>query len=82
MRAEKNAHIVESVVYAEDLTATWEDVSKGFVDWRECRVDGSHLKEPEDAAQAGKMMQAIDLDKSGSVSLEEFKAIAWTCATN
>ena len=58
VRADKNTHIVESVVYAEDLTATWEDVGKGFLDWHNCRVDGSHLKESEDAAQAGGMQAA------------------------
>eukprot|EP01046_Picozoa_sp_COSAG06_P073675 COSAG06_NODE_22147_length_732_cov_2.345972_1_plen_177_part_10 len=48
-RVGKTAHILDSVVHAEDLSATWEDMDKGFTDWRQCRVDGSHLKEPEDA---------------------------------
>ncbi len=57
-RAGKNAHIVESVVHPGDVTATWEDAEKGFHDWRQCYVDGSHLKESEGAVEAGGMQAA------------------------
>ena len=50
----KNVHIVESEVFAEDLTATWHDLQAGITDWRKCLVSGSHLKTKEDKKDGGK----------------------------
>jgi hypothetical protein len=49
----KNVHIVESEVFAEDLTATWHDLQAGITDWRKCLVSGSHLKTKEDKKKDG-----------------------------
>lgn len=43
-----HVHIVESEVYARDLTATWQDQQAGFSDWRKCLVSGSHLPRQND----------------------------------
>ena len=65
----KTQHIVESEVFAEDLTATWHDQQAGITDWRKCLVSGSHLKTKEekkdgskamaDAGAAGEVLRAV-----------------------
>eukprot|EP01043_Picozoa_sp_COSAG02_P100294 COSAG02_NODE_36376_length_455_cov_1.002809_1_plen_140_part_10 len=43
-----HVHIVESEVFAKDLTATWHDQQAGFNDWKTCFVSGSHLSKQDD----------------------------------
>ena len=48
-RLKSREHVVESTVSETDLSVHWEDREHGFTDWRECKVDGSHITK-----QAGK----------------------------
>ena len=52
----KTQHIVESEVFAADLTATWHDQQAGITDWRSCLISGSHLKTKEEKQDGGRAM--------------------------
>ena len=49
-------HLLESEVYAEDLSATWHDQQAGIADWRVCLVSGSHLRNPDDGTGTSLMV--------------------------
>ena len=63
----KNVHIVESEVFAEDLTATWHDMQAGITDWRKCLVSGSHLRIKEDKKDGGGGKAMADAGAAGEV---------------